>query len=208
LDTIMAETAPAPSPSALTLPPIETFHTLPLPEQLHAIDLLFEPHPQLHALVAPGLPTETTGAPFPSYAALVKTVYDALSTLAHDVFSSPDAPQDKTATTLYEILGAHPRLGAANITSAQSAGEQAHLATAAEDQARELARLNAEYEARFPGLRFVTFTNGRSCEIIMAEMRSRIGRADELAEVRAIIRAVCNIANNRAGKLLAAQAAQ
>ena len=46
----------------------------------------------------------------------------------------------------------------------------------------ELARLNEAYEAKFPGLRFVVFVNGRARGEIMAIMRERIERGDWEAE--------------------------
>ena len=46
----------------------------------------------------------------------------------------------------------------------------------------ELGRLNEEYEAKFPGLRFVVFVNGRGRGEIMEIMRERIGRGDWEAE--------------------------
>ena len=40
-----------------------------------------------------------------------------------------------------------------------------------EEVVAELARLNEAYEAKFPGLRFVVFVNGRGRGEIMAIMR-------------------------------------
>lgn len=92
-------------------------------------------------------------------------------------------------TVLFGILGSHPRLGRAPANpehlSELSKNEQAQLNTGAEEQAEKLRALNAEYEARFPGLRFVTFVNGRTRDVIMVEMRRRIDRGDierEIAE--------------------------
>ncbi|PLB35739.1 Oxo-4-hydroxy-4-carboxy-5-ureidoimidazoline decarboxylase [Aspergillus candidus] len=61
--------------------------------------------------------------------------------------------------------------------------------------------MNEEYEGRFPGLRFVTFVNGRSREVIMEEMRQRIDRGDADREVTETIQAMCDIAKDRARKL-------
>lgn len=46
----------------------------------------------------------------------------------------------------------------------------------------ELARLNEAYEAKFPGLRFVVFVNGRGRGEIMTIMRERIERGEWEAE--------------------------
>ena len=51
-----------------------------------------------------------------------------------------------------------------------------------EEVVAELARLNEAYEAKFPGLRFVVFVNGRGRGEIMAIMRERIERSDWEAE--------------------------
>ena len=58
------------------------------------------------------------------------------------------------------ILCSHPRLGEKKVESEQSRKEQAQLNTAGsggggEREKEELARLNGEYEERFPGLRYV-----------------------------------------------------
>jgi 2-oxo-4-hydroxy-4-carboxy--5-ureidoimidazoline (OHCU) decarboxylase len=51
-----------------------------------------------------------------------------------------------------------------------------------------LGELNAEYEARFPGLRYVVWVNGRGREEVMADMRRRIERGDLREEEREGIR--------------------
>lgn len=48
----------------------------------------------------------------------------------------------------------------------------------------ELARLNGEYEERFPGLRYVVFVNRRGRGEVMGDMRRRIERGDYGAEER------------------------
>ena len=90
-----------------------------------------------------------------------------------------------------EILDAHPAIGQRGGLSARSAAEQG----GDEDPAvlGELARLNAEYEARH-GFRFVVFVDRRPKTEILAVLRSRIDRpTDEeldtaLAELVAIAR--------------------
>jgi 2-oxo-4-hydroxy-4-carboxy--5-ureidoimidazoline (OHCU) decarboxylase len=78
-----------------------------------------------------------------------------------------------------EILAAHPAIGARGGLSARSAAEQGADADPA--VLDELARLNAEYEARH-GFRFVVFVNRRPKTEILDVLRSRIRRptADEL----------------------------
>jgi len=74
-----------------------------------------------------------------------------------------------------EVLDAHPAIGASKL-SARSAAEQG--ADADPVVLAELARLNAEYEARH-GFRFVVFVNRRPKSEILEVLRSRIGRSTE-----------------------------
>lgn len=118
--------------------------------------------------------------------------------------SAANSPTDRDI--LVGILGSHPRLGQPKGTAAEhlselSKREQANLNTGAEEQAEKLRLLNAEYEAKFPGLRFVTFVNGRSRDVIMEEMRARIDRGDTEREIEDIIQGMVDIAKDRAKKL-------
>jgi 2-oxo-4-hydroxy-4-carboxy--5-ureidoimidazoline (OHCU) decarboxylase len=90
-------------------------------------------------------------------------------TLVHEL-----TPEEKK-----EVLDAHPAIGASKGLSARSAAEQG-----SDDDPgvlAELARLNADYEARH-GFRFVVFVNRRPKHEILAVLRARIGRStdDEL----------------------------
>ena len=78
-----------------------------------------------------------------------------------------------------EVLAAHPAIGQRSGLSARSAAEQG--GDADPEVLAELARLNAEYEARH-GFRFVVFVNRRPKAEILTILRERIGRstADEL----------------------------
>lgn len=75
-----------------------------------------------------------------------------------------------------EVLDAHPAIGERKGLSARSAAEQG----ADGDPAvlAELARLNAEYEARH-GFRFVVFVDRRPKAEILEVLRSRLGRSTE-----------------------------
>jgi 2-oxo-4-hydroxy-4-carboxy--5-ureidoimidazoline (OHCU) decarboxylase len=141
--------------AAPTLPSITSLYTLPLPNQLKAIDTLFEPSPELHNLLQPIL---SNAQEFSSYDNLIDAIHNHLSAL-----SATNDPQQKQ--TLYGILGSHPRLGAASPTaqaglSELSRREQANInkstdAQTAADQAARLSALNKEYEEKYPGLRYV-----------------------------------------------------
>ena len=84
---------------------------------------------------------------------------DVLVTLSHE---------DKV-----EALAAHPAIGQRVGLSARSAAEQG--VDTDPKLLVELARLNAEYEARF-GFRFVVFVNGRPKTEILDVLRERMGR--------------------------------
>ena len=75
-----------------------------------------------------------------------------------------------------EVLDAHPAIGQRSGLSARSAAEQgADTDPAVLD---ELARLNADYEARH-GFRFVVFVNRRPKHEILEVLRSRIDNPTE-----------------------------
>ncbi|KAL4988509.1 Oxo-4-hydroxy-4-carboxy-5-ureidoimidazoline decarboxylase [Aspergillus falconensis] len=178
-----------------SLPPPSSLRELPQEEQFQALDTLFESSPELHTLMAPVLANQT----FSSYASLIDAVGIRMSAL-----SAANSPTDRDI--LVDILGSHPRLGqpktaAAEHLSELSKREQANLNTGAEEQAEKLRLLNAEYEEKFPGLRFVTFVNGRNRDVIMEEMRARIDRGDREREIGEIIQGMVDIAKDRAKKL-------
>jgi 2-oxo-4-hydroxy-4-carboxy--5-ureidoimidazoline (OHCU) decarboxylase len=89
-------------------------------------------------------------------------------TLVHEL-----SLEDKRA-----ILDAHPAIGATKLSS-RSAAEQG--SDVEPEVLAELARLNAEYEARH-GFRFVVFVNRRPKREILEVLRARIDRRtdDEL----------------------------
>jgi 2-oxo-4-hydroxy-4-carboxy--5-ureidoimidazoline (OHCU) decarboxylase len=73
----------------------------------------------------------------------------------------------------HEVLDAHPAIGQRTGLSARSAAEQG--SDIDPDVLAELARLNAEYEARH-GFRFVVFVNRRPKREILEVLRARIDR--------------------------------
>ncbi|RAL06180.1 2-oxo-4-hydroxy-4-carboxy-5-ureidoimidazoline decarboxylase [Aspergillus ibericus CBS 121593] len=177
------------------LPPLSSITSLPQEQQFQVLDTLFESSPEIHTLMAPVLANQT----FSSYSSLIDAVGGRMSAL-----SAANSSKDKEV--LVGILGSHPRLGQpkgapTEHLSELSKKEQANLNSGAEEQAEKLKALNAEYEQKFPGLRFVTFVNGRNRDVIMEEMRQRIDRGDADREVEEIIQAMCDIAKDRAQKL-------
>ncbi|PFH57852.1 hypothetical protein XA68_14471 [Ophiocordyceps unilateralis] len=174
--------------AAAQLPAISDLRYCSEPEQTAVLDLLFEPSAAIHTVLVPVIKSDD----FPSYPKLISACHRSLVSLAGE----------NRGEKLLAVVGSHPRLGAANIDSAQSAAEQASLGGGGgQDEATALAALNAEYEARFPGLRYVVFVNGRPRADIMRDMRARIDRGDYACEVDAALQAMCDIATDRAGKL-------
>ncbi|KEQ64037.1 uncharacterized protein M437DRAFT_74595 [Aureobasidium melanogenum CBS 110374] len=172
------------------LPPISSLPSLAAEERASVLDLLFEPSVRLHTLSVELLGNQT----FTSYNDLIAAVGVQLTELSE----SSSASDTKW---LESILGSHPRLGAKKVESAQSQAEQAQLNTGGEEEAQKLRELNEKYEKTYPGLRYVVFVNGRSRPVIMEDMKRRIAAGDIAAERAAAIKAMCEIAADRAGKL-------
>ncbi|MBV9131145.1 MAG: 2-oxo-4-hydroxy-4-carboxy-5-ureidoimidazoline decarboxylase [Chloroflexi bacterium] len=103
--------------------------------------------------------------PFASYAALIDT--------------AEGLAQSMSLQQQVEVLGAHPRIGAAPTTlSAASLREQGGASTVD----TELAELNDQYERKF-GFRFVVFVNRRPKTEIVSVLKERLqhSRDEELA---------------------------
>ena len=126
------------------LPPIETLKDLPTDKRAAILDVLFEPSQPLHNLSLDLLRSQS----FTSYNDVIASVAVQLTELVESSSTSDTAWLD-------DILGAHPRLGAPKVDSAQSSAEQAQLHAGAADEVEQLRGLNEEYEAAFPGLRYV-----------------------------------------------------
>ncbi|KAI1419172.1 Oxo-4-hydroxy-4-carboxy-5-ureidoimidazoline decarboxylase [Xylaria sp. FL1777] len=207
-----------------SLPPISSLPTADEETIKFALNTLFEPSPDIHAiaipvirqrnriLANPGLTAELPGpssplssptvpddTPFTSYVSLIQHIGGLLHQLA--ISSSSPLSSPPAREKLHGILGSHPRLGTKKVDSAQSRAEQAQLNTGATDEVERLAALNRKYEERFPGLRYVVFVNGRSRDVIMEDMRRRIDRGDIRAEEREGLEAMVDIALDRARNL-------
>ena len=92
-----------------------------------------------------------------------------------------------------EVLDAHPAIGQKAGLSARSAAEQG--IDADPEVLAELARLNAEYEARH-GFRFVVFVNRRPKAEILEVLRSRIDNPTD-EELETALRELVSIARDR-----------
>lgn len=126
------------------LPQVSAVPSLPTSERAAILDTLFEPCTQLHTLSVALLHEKT----FASYDDLIASIGVQLTDL-----SDSESTSDKE--WLEKILAAHPRLGGKKVDSAHSRVEQAKMGAVDSTQEKELAALNTEYEAKFPGLRYV-----------------------------------------------------
>ncbi|GAA6047881.1 hypothetical protein JCM3770_004689 [Rhodotorula araucariae] len=126
---------------------------------------LLEPSPPLKHLLAPQLHAHIAALP----ASARPSSYAQLIDIAASIVDTWDV-DDRAA-----FLAAHPRIGETKGLSTASAGEQApkqgQQATPGEVLKR-LQVLNSLYEDAFPGLRFITFVNGRSRAEIVPELET------------------------------------
>ncbi|QSS55286.1 OHCU decarboxylase superfamily domain-containing protein [Histoplasma capsulatum var. duboisii H88] len=193
-----------------SLPAISTVPSLPQATQTQILDTLFEASMGLDTLALPLLIHQT----FSSYQSLISAVGARMTAL-----SAADSPKDREV--LYSILRAHPRLGEkkqenlselsrqeqAALNSGKEEGERGDegrdesLKRKAEEETAELKKWNDLYEEKFPGLRYVVFVNGRGRDILMQDMQRRIERDDIEKEKEDIIKAMCDIAIDRARRL-------
>lgn len=126
-----------------TLPNIHDLQDLDTDGRAAVLDKLFEPSTQLHTLSV-GLLHERK---FASYRQLIEAVGKQM----HDLLETKSTSDNQW---LDSILSSHPRLGEKKVESERSQAEQTHLQS--EDAGQDtLSTLNTQYEAQFPGLRFV-----------------------------------------------------
>lgn len=106
---------------------------------------------------------------------------------------APAIARDLSDADKLEALNAHPAIGQRRGLSARSAAEQGADADPA--VLEELARLNAEYEARH-GFRFVVFVNRRPKSEILEVLRRRIDNPTH-EELATAVEELCAIAEDR-----------
>ena len=129
-----------------------------------ALDILFEHSPILLTKLEPQLHTLLKSSPpLESYTQLIDTALEEISRW------------DTAAQA--EFIAGHPRIGESKNLSKLSASEQGaqanQAATSSETLAR-LAHLNRLYEVKYPGLRYITFVNGRSRAVIAEELEDAL----------------------------------
>ena len=157
----------------MSLPPLSEIQTCPSSSQsllATALDILFEHSPILTTKLEPQLHAIFQSAPrLESYAELIHIALSEIQRWDLDLQA--------------QFIAGHPRIGESKNLSKLSASEQgaqgANL-TPAHVLAR-LAHLNALYEAKYPGLRYITFVNGRTRAEIVDEMEGMLGIEHSLA---------------------------
>ena len=130
------------------------------------LSVLFEPSPILLTELVPQVKAHLASAEITTYCGLVDASLEVLS----------GWDDGKKA----QFIAGHPRIGEVKFLSKLSAREQAAVATPPQVLAR-LEHLNACYERCYPGLRYITFVNGRSRATIKDEMEDKLGLARSLS---------------------------
>lgn len=168
------------------LPSISTIGTLSEEAKGEVLNNLFEPHDSIVRYLKPLFEQSYKD-------------YDQFIDGALKRFQELD-PHSELAK---DIISSHPRLGVPRGTelSEHSAKEQENL-QGDDGVVVEFSRLNKLYESTYPGLRFVLFVNGRDKESVKSVFKQRIERNSYELEVRDAIEAMCDIAKDRAHKLL------
>ncbi|CEP62535.1 2-oxo-4-hydroxy-4-carboxy-5-ureidoimidazoline decarboxylase LALA0_S05e07800g [Lachancea lanzarotensis] len=136
-----------------------------------------------------------------NYVELVEKIRAKLLELCSQAEASREAKADVS-----DVIAAHPRLGQPRVVlSAHSAIEQRNLGNSDSPEIKEtLQRLNKQYEAQYPGLRFVVFVNGRTRPQIIKVMQSRINSDNSwVQEAQLACNEMCDIALDRIKKSVA-----
>ncbi len=129
------------------------------------LTILFEHSPILQSTLLPQLFTNLP--PLTSYGQLIDLSLSQLGTWDDSLRA--------------QFIAGHPRIGETKALSSLSSKEQGGAALTPPAVLARLGHLNACYEARYPGLRYITFVNGRSRAAIAEEMEDRLGLAHSLS---------------------------
>ncbi|WVQ86043.1 hypothetical protein IAT38_008211 [Cryptococcus sp. DSM 104549] len=149
-----------------TVPPIESCADAQTLTTLLA--LLFEPSPPLHSLLVPSVLLRLTAR------SEVPASYNEIIDICQEVAS--DWTWDEKA----EFLSGHPMIGEVKGLSALSGKEQGGARPTPKPVLDRLAHLNQVYCKIYPGLRYITFVNGRSRAEIIPELEGILGLTPSL----------------------------
>jgi 2-oxo-4-hydroxy-4-carboxy--5-ureidoimidazoline (OHCU) decarboxylase len=135
-----------------------------------ALDVLFEHSPILITTLQPQLNdilNKPSSLPLESYTQLINYAIAQIMTW------------DLSAQS--QFISGHPRIGENKNLSKLSAKEQQQAIPTSPDVLARLSHLNACYEIRYPGLRYITFVNGRTRLEIAEEMENMLGLPHSLS---------------------------
>lgn len=135
-----------------------------------ALEILFEPSPVLISILEPQLSEILASRPpLTSYSEFI------------DISLGQIAKWDITAQS--NFISGHPRIGQNRNLSNLSAKEQGTIGVAPTppEVLARLTHLNACYEAKYPGLRYITFVNGRRRSVIAEVMEEMLGLEHSLS---------------------------
>jgi 2-oxo-4-hydroxy-4-carboxy--5-ureidoimidazoline (OHCU) decarboxylase len=126
----------------------------------HALSVLFEPSPILSSTLVPQVTSRLSLlSPTNTVRSYHELIHVALETIS-----------DWDDNLKAQFIAGHPRIGECKNLSKLSATEQGATATTAPEVLARLKYLNDLYERKYPGLRYITFVNGRSRAVIADEM--------------------------------------
>lgn len=151
----------------MSLPPFEDLNTDDKNAFLdNSFGILFEPSSILSTKLVPNIVHLISTRPD----ALPQSYSDLVDLSIQDILDDGSwNPSERS-----DFIAGHPRIGEVSNLSALSAAEQASKKTPLEVLAR-LEYLNARYEEVYPGLRYITFVNGRSRAEIVPEIERALG---------------------------------
>ena len=151
-----------------TLPPLSAIlasTASPGDALAQTLSVLFEPSPVLFSKIVPQLVPLLSLHSHSSITTYHEVVHAALAAIT-------DWDDDLKS----QFIGGHPRIGESKNLSNLSANEQgAAVSPTPPEVLVRLTHLNACYERRYPGLRYITFVNGRSRATIAEEMEDCLG---------------------------------
>ncbi|SCU91984.1 LADA_0F13454g1_1 [Lachancea dasiensis] len=181
----------------MSFPSFADFKNGNLDLQLQLLELLFERSSSLESITLKN--PDFMNHIGSDYASFVEKVRTGLHSLCHRAIrGDPEAKNH-----LSNIIAAHPKLGQPKQKlSAHSAHEQRNLGNSDSKEILEtLNVLNTRYEARYPGLRFVVFVNGRPRPEIIQVLQQRIESGNSWSEeARVACNEMCDIALDRIHK--------
>ncbi|WVO17435.1 hypothetical protein L204_105127 [Cryptococcus depauperatus] len=126
------------------------------------LSLLFEPSPPLHSLLVPSVVSRLSNSSLP------QTYSDVVDLCAK-------VAEAWTWEQKGQFINGHPMIGEVKGLSKLSGKEQGNGGPTPEKTLDRLAHLNQVYCKVYPGLRYITFVNGRTKAQIIPEFESTLG---------------------------------